>query len=51
MLNAWLTPTPPGVTERMLASWFEPSTDITDPKVIGIEYAARKTTITSTLQM
>jgi hypothetical protein len=45
-----LTPTPPGVTERMLASWFEPSTDITDPNVIGMLYAARKTMITSTLE-
>ena len=48
MLNAWLTPTPPGVNERMFASWFEPSTLITEPKVTGIPYAARKTMITIT---
>ena len=48
MLNAWLTPTPPGVKERRFASWFEPSTLMTEPNVTGIEYAARKTMITMT---
>ena len=48
MLNAWLTPTPPGVIERMFASWFEPRTLITEPNVTGMLYAARKMMITIT---
>ena len=49
MLNAWLTPTPPGVSESRFASWFDPSTLMTEPKLTGIPYAARKTMITPTL--
>ena len=34
---------------EMFASWFDPSTLITDPNVTGMLYAARKTMITPTL--
>ena len=50
VLNAWFTPIPPGVKERMFASWFEPSTLITEPNVTGMPYAARNTTITIDLR-
>ncbi len=33
---AWLTPTPPGVTETVLAIEFEPTTCITESNVTGI---------------
>ena len=45
-LKAWWTPTPPGVTETVLAIELPPTTDMIVWKVTGIEYAARKTAIT-----
>ena len=42
MLIAWLTPTPPGVTETTFASELPPTTDMIELNVTGIPYAARK---------
>src|SRR5215218_10417751 len=46
---AWLTPTPPGVTETVLAIEFPPITAITVWNVTAIPYPDRNTAITPSL--
>src|SRR3954449_1357481 len=48
-LVAWLTPTPPGVTETVLAIELPPITAITAWKVTVIPYPERHTAITPSL--
>jgi hypothetical protein len=48
-LKAWVTPTPPGVTDVTFAIEFPATTLMSMSNVTGMEYTARKAAITQSI--